>query len=89
MPRLRVEICYALPDRQALVQLELAQGATAGDALEASGLAPGGDRVPLGIFGRAVKASTVLRDGDRVDVLRPLAADPKETRRLRARGAKR
>lgn len=89
VPSLRVEVCHALPERQALVRLELPEGATAGDAVGASGLASGRESVRLAIFGRAVTVATALRDGDRVDILRPLAADPMESRRLRARRARR
>lgn len=89
MPRLRVEVCYALAERQTLVPLDLPMGATAGEALSASGVQTGNGTPAIAIFGHPVAAATPLKDGDRVDVLRPLAADPKETRRIRARRAKR
>lgn len=84
-----MEVCQALAGHQALVRLELPEGATAGDALGASGLTSGTRDVPLAIFGRTVTAATLLRDGDRVDVLRPLVVEPQEARRLRARRTKR
>ena len=88
MARLRVEVVYALASVQDLVVLELAGGATAREAAEASGvLARHGlaaADVALGIFGRRIPPEHPLREGDRVEILRPLAADPKEARRSRA-----
>jgi len=93
MARLRVEVVYALPRRQHRVALELEPGATAGEALAASGLLarhgelePG--KVKLGIFGRMVAPGQVLAAGDRLEILRPLRVDPKEARRGRARRAR-
>jgi len=83
MAKLRVEVVLALAGRQEIVPLQLAEGATAGDAVRASGLAAAG--LAPGIGGRRVPAGKVLQDGDRVDLLRPLAADPNEARRRRAR----
>lgn len=90
--RLRVEVVYALPDRCWRVPLELAEGATVGDALAAADMSlrvPGLQVLPsmLAVFGRSVDAATPLHDGDRVEILRPLQADPKQARRERARGA--
>jgi len=85
MAKLRVDVVYALAGRQTVVELRLPEGATAGQAAEASGLAAAGLR--LGIGGKTVAAGRVLSDGDRVELLRPLAADPKEARRRRARNA--
>lgn len=86
---MQVEVAYARPDRQRLVRVELAAGATARDAVRASGLVdefPEIDieRAPLGVFGRACSGETVLRAGDRVEIYRPLQIDPKEARRKRA-----
>lgn len=90
MARIRVEVVYALPQAQQLVALELSEGATVRAALQASGLlegiaAPGRARLRFGIYGKLAGPDRVLRDGDRVEILRPLAADPKEARRRRAR----
>jgi putative ubiquitin-RnfH superfamily antitoxin RatB of RatAB toxin-antitoxin module len=89
MARLRVEVVYALADGQELVALELAEGATAREAAEASGIAArrglAAAKLALGIFGRRIAPEYLLRNGDRVEILRPLAADPKEARRNRAR----
>jgi putative ubiquitin-RnfH superfamily antitoxin RatB of RatAB toxin-antitoxin module len=84
---LRVEVVYALAGRQDIVPLRLREGATVAEAIKASGLASQGLR--LGIGGREVPAERVLKDGDRVELLRPLAADPKEARRQRARRSRR
>lgn len=83
MAKLHVEVVYALAGVQEVVALRLPAGASAGDALAASGLATGNLR--LGIGGHEVAAGQALREGDRVEILRPLALDPKEARRLRAR----
>ena len=84
---------YALAGAQDLVVLELAAGATARQAAEASGVpARHGLAVAdlaLGIFGRRIAPEHPLREGDRVEILRPLAADPKEARRSRAADARR
>jgi putative ubiquitin-RnfH superfamily antitoxin RatB of RatAB toxin-antitoxin module len=84
--RIRVEAVYALPDQQLLVSLELDAGATAADAVRASGVieAFAGtcfEKLSLAIWGNPVPPETLLRDGDRVDILRPLRIDPREARR--------
>lgn len=85
-----VEVAYALPQHQELVRLGLPEGATVRDAILASGLLaryPDIDldgRNKLGIFARLVSLDTVLRDHDRVEICRPLIADPKVVRRQRA-----
>jgi len=86
---LRVEIVYALRDRQVLLMLEVEEGTTVRQAVERSGVL---QRFPeinlaqarLGIFGRVVSSDTPLRDGDRVEIYRPLIADPKDARREKA-----
>jgi hypothetical protein len=87
---IRVELAHALPHVQRLVALELPSGATVREALNASGLlkrVPAAERARLryGIYGGPAGLERRLRDGDRIDILRPLAMDPKEARRLRAR----
>ena len=85
---MRIEVVYALPDGHDIVELNLAAGATAADAVKASGIAarhPEIDPSRLGIFGRRVAGDTRLAEGDRVEIYRPLALDPKEARRERAR----
>jgi hypothetical protein len=78
-----VEVVLALAARQAIVPLQLAEGSTAGDAVRASGLDAAG--LAIGIGGKRVAGGRVLQEGDRVELLRPLAADPNEARRRRAR----
>jgi len=81
--RLRVEVVRAPARRRDRVRLELGEGATVADALAACGLAAPG--AAIGIGGKVVPASRRLRDGDRVELLRPLFHDPREARRQRAR----
>jgi putative ubiquitin-RnfH superfamily antitoxin RatB of RatAB toxin-antitoxin module len=87
MMRLHVEVIYALAQRQERVLLDLPPDSTVQDALQASGLP---QRLSsrkfgrLGVWGRPVTAETMLRDRDRVEIYRPLIADPKEVRRERA-----
>jgi len=84
-----VEVVYALPQRQEVVRLNLPPGSTVGQALEASGLQQRYREIDLaknklGIFGKLTKPDAVLRDRDRVEIYRPLIADPKEVRKKRA-----
>jgi putative ubiquitin-RnfH superfamily antitoxin RatB of RatAB toxin-antitoxin module len=78
---MRIEVVRARPEGAELVVIRLADGATVRDALAAAGMQ--GNQV--GIFGKRVTMETRLADGDRVEVYRPLAIDPKEARRRRAR----
>ena len=84
-----VEVAYALPERQAIVELQVEEGTTALDAARRSGITDRFEGIDLdndklGIFGKAVAPSQVLRAGDRVEIYRPLIADPKEVRKARA-----
>jgi putative ubiquitin-RnfH superfamily antitoxin RatB of RatAB toxin-antitoxin module len=89
MGTLRVEVVYALPRVQEAVVVDLAPGATVADAIEASGLP---SRHPslreemqaVGINGRIVTLERPIADGDRVEIYRPLLADPMTARRQRA-----
>lgn len=86
---IEVEIAYARGKEQALLALVVAEGTTIAKLIEHSGIAqriPGTDlrRCKVGIFGRLVTFDTVLRSGDRVEIYRPLLADPKDARRQRA-----
>lgn len=84
---MHIEVVYALPQRQERIALDLAAGCTVQDALQASGLLqrmPQLDTSRIGIWGRLAGAQTKLRDQDRVEIYRPLTADPKEIRRARA-----
>ncbi len=87
---IQVEVVFAEPGRAWTRDLRLPAGATVAQAVAASRLAEERPDVRvaddcLGVFGRRVKPQQVLRDGDRVEVYRPLAMDPKEARRRRAR----
>jgi hypothetical protein len=83
-----VEICYAEPDRAMRIALDLPAGVTVAEAVLASGiverLGPTAAGLTCAVFGRRVESDTVLEEGDRVELLRPLAVDPKQARRLRA-----
>lgn len=88
----RVEVAYALPQVQEVIFVELEPGATVADAIAASGLA---ERYPslcsptqaVGIHGKVVSSGHPVADGDRVEIYRPLVADPKTARRQRAKRA--
>lgn len=89
---IRVEVAYATPEKQVIVPLDVPEDTTALKAAELSGIAeqfPGLDPAAtnMGIFGKAIKdpQSQVLREGDRVELYRPLKIDPKEARLNRAR----
>ncbi len=86
---IRVEVVLAMPERQELVALEVTAGSTIADAITRSGLPEmfedfDLDPAKVGIFGHKANMDQVLRDGDRVEIYRPLIADPKEVRRQRA-----
>lgn len=89
-----VEVAYALPDDQHIFTLEVPVGTTAEQAIRLSGVL---ERYPdidlanrkIGIFGKLNKLDTPLRSGDRVEIYRPLIADPKEVRKQRAAAGKR
>ncbi len=86
---INVEVVYALPHEQTLLKVQAPQGATLAEAVRLSGIL---DKYPeidisknkLGIFGKLSKPESELRDHDRIEIYRPLIADPKEVRRQRA-----
>jgi len=87
---LSVEVVLATPQCQQLVALAVAPGTTVAEAIEASGVAarfPEFEtaRMPVGIWGRCVARDTVVADGDRVELYRPLQIDPRDARRQLAR----
>lgn len=93
MSRITVEVVYALPACQEIARLDLPAGATALSAVQASGLAERHPEIDLthvkfGVFGKVVAPETRLADGDRVEIYRPLAVDPRAARhaRVAARG---
>lgn len=91
-----VEVAYALPHNQKVISLKVPSGATVAQAIEQSGILADFPEIDLatakvGIFGKQAKLDVVLRDKDRVEIYRPLIADPKEVRKKRAaegKGAK-
>jgi putative ubiquitin-RnfH superfamily antitoxin RatB of RatAB toxin-antitoxin module len=91
---LPVEVAYALPDEQVILEINVETGTTVRQAIELSGIL---DRYPqinldqdkVGIFGKLTKLDTALRAKDRVEIYRPLIADPKEIRKQRAAAGKR
>lgn len=90
---IEVEVIYALPDRQPLLPVRLAAGATVGDAIRASGVLTLFPEIDLannkvGIFSKLVKLDDIVRARDRIEIYRPLIADPKEVRRKRAEDGK-
>ena len=90
---LAIEVAYALPDRQSLLRLDVPAGTTVEQAVQRSGLLEQYPDIDLaaaavGIFGKQVPATTEVKSGDRVEVYRPLIADPKAARRKRAAKAK-
>jgi putative ubiquitin-RnfH superfamily antitoxin RatB of RatAB toxin-antitoxin module len=86
---LHVQVCYAKPDVQILRELSVRRGTTLQDAIRQSGVLDDAPEIDLavcrvGIHGRLRTLDTILRDCDRIEIYRPLLADPKESRRKRA-----
>ncbi|SMF95749.1 hypothetical protein SAMN02949497_3123 [Methylomagnum ishizawai] len=86
---MKIEVAYAKPDHQLILGLELPAGATAEQAIRASGMLARFPEIDLavnavGIFGKTCALDQALKPGDRVEIYRPLPADPKEARRGRA-----
>jgi len=84
--KIRVEVVLAMPEKQELVSVKLNPGSTLADAIALSGLPEAFedfelDPAKVGIFSHKASMDQVLRDGDRVEIYRPLIADPKEVRR--------
>jgi putative ubiquitin-RnfH superfamily antitoxin RatB of RatAB toxin-antitoxin module len=87
--RIRVEVAYATPAEQVIVPLEVEAGASVASVIQRSGILREFPEIDLrvnkvGVFGKACGLEQLLRDGDRIEVYRPLIADPKEARRARA-----
>jgi putative ubiquitin-RnfH superfamily antitoxin RatB of RatAB toxin-antitoxin module len=86
---IKIVVVYAAPSAEAAIELSLPVDAVVADAVEASGLIArlGLDGAAIGyaIFGQRARADTPLREGDRIELTRPLVADPKDARRRRAR----
>ncbi len=94
--RIGVEVAFALPTRQLIVALEVDDGCTVYEAAERSGIADQFrgelqlDEMPMGIFSEQVSdpKTRLIRAGERVEIYRPLVADPKEQRLKRVEEAK-
>ena len=92
MPDIAVEVVYALPEKQYQLAVKLPEGSTVEQAIQASGVLELRRDIDLsenkvGIFSRPVKLGDEVQDGDRIEIYRPLIADPKELRRQRAERA--
>jgi hypothetical protein len=90
---LQIEVAYAEPQRAIVKTFRLAPQSQVADALRLAALDPDFSGVDLensalGIFGRVVRADHPLKDGDRIEIYRPLTADPKTARRARAKQAR-
>jgi putative ubiquitin-RnfH superfamily antitoxin RatB of RatAB toxin-antitoxin module len=89
-PMIHIEVAYATPDKQVLLGLSVPEGTTVAGGIERSAIQ---DEFPelnmdiktVGIFSRKVPMDHLLREGDRIEIYRPLIADPKEARRQRAK----
>ena len=91
---INIEVAYALPDKQRIEKLSVAQGTTALEAVEQAKMERFFDDLPdltaakLGVFGKVVPATHELSEGERVEIYRELLVDPKAVRRARAEKAK-
>ncbi|MGB5339060.1 MAG: RnfH family protein [Gammaproteobacteria bacterium] len=84
-----VEVAYALPANQVIIRLDVHQGTTLEEAIRSSGMLERFpdidlDRNKVGVFGKLAKLTDTLQAGDRVEIYRPLIADPKQVRKQRA-----
>jgi putative ubiquitin-RnfH superfamily antitoxin RatB of RatAB toxin-antitoxin module len=91
---INVEVAYALPDEQTLLKIQVDENTTVEEAIQTSGILNKYPEIDLkknkvGIFGKATRLQQVLREKDRVEIYRPLIADPKEVRKKRAAQGKR
>lgn len=90
LTKMHVEVIFALPDEQIVIDVELPGEATVDDAIRESKIMEKYPEIDLevnktGIFGKPAKRDAVLHRGDRVEIYRPLIADPKEMRKQRAK----
>ena len=91
--QIQIEVVYGLPDKQELLTLPVIEGATIEQAIIESGITDIFSEIDLsvhkvGVWNRAAKLSDILQDLDRIEIYRPLIADPKEVRKRRAEKAK-
>jgi len=92
-PKIKVQVAYALPNRHRIIDLEVDQSCTVIEAVQQSNIAEQFpeidlDKAKFGIFAKVVKKDQALEDGQRIEIYRPLIADPKEARKKRAAKAK-
>lgn len=90
---INIEVAFALPEKQTLLEITVAKGSNVESAISESGILNIYPEIDLsknavGVWNRTCRLSEVLRDGDRVEIYRPLIADPKDARRRRAEKAK-
>ena len=90
---IQVEVVYALPEEQVLLRVSVTPGSTVAEVIHCSGLLVQFPEIDLasnktGIFSRLVQLDATVRDRDRIEIYRPLIADPKEGRRRRASAGK-
>lgn len=93
LEQIQVEVVYGTPQKQEILTISVAQGTTIEQAIEASGIKSIFEEIDLnihkvGIWNRSAKLTDVLTDLDRIEIYRPLIADPKEVRKRRAEKAK-
>lgn len=86
---IHVEVVYALPQEQVLFSVRVPQGASVAEVVRVSGVLAkypelGRGNIKLGIYGKLSQPEAIVRDHDRIEIYRPLLADPKEVRRRRA-----
>lgn len=85
---MNIEVAYATPEKQVIIVVDVAEGSNVEQAIQASAVLEQFPEIDLeknkmGIFGKLTKKTTELKAGDRVEIYRPLIADPKEVRRKR------
>lgn len=90
MNKLTIEVAYALADKQVILTQDINEGTTARNALKQSDILQHFadldlESVDIGVFGKAVKDDYEMQQGDRIEIYRPLIADPKEVRKRRAK----
>ncbi|OUL59448.1 RnfH family protein [Pseudoalteromonas ulvae] len=90
---MKIEVVYALPDSATCLRVEVAEGAQVEEAIIASGILEkcpqiDKDSMTVGVWNRTCKLTQILKEGDRIEIYRPLIADPKDARRKRAEKAK-
>lgn len=88
--KIDIEVAYALPDKQLILYLSIDEDVTPREALKLSELKDHFsdldlDTIDIGVFGKAIKNNYKLQQGDRIELYRPLIADPKEVRKKRAK----